>query len=124
MGNLRHCPPAELNSSWAGRSCGSPAPAEKALCLYRFSGFHPVIAAQIRCKSRHPPPCERLHPAPAGAYLRAKLGRGSMSLRFLGAALAVPLFLAAGAAAADDAAPAAKGATTTPDEPGLKAPPG
>jgi hypothetical protein len=47
-----------------------------------------------------------------------------MSLRLLGAALAVPLFLAAGApAAADDAKPVAASATT-PDEPGLKAPKG
>ena len=46
-----------------------------------------------------------------------------MSLRLFGAALAVPLFLAAAApATADDAKPAAKAAT--PDEPGLKAPPG
>jgi hypothetical protein len=46
-----------------------------------------------------------------------------MSLRFVGAALAVPLFLAAaGPAAADDAKPAA--GATTPGEPGLKAPPG
>jgi hypothetical protein len=43
-----------------------------------------------------------------------------MSLRFVGAALAVPLFFAAGApAAADTAKPAA-----VPDEPGLQAPPG
>jgi hypothetical protein len=46
-----------------------------------------------------------------------------MSLRFVGAALAVPLFLAAAApAAADDAKPAAKAAL--PEEAGLKAPPG
>jgi hypothetical protein len=48
-----------------------------------------------------------------------------MSLRFAGAALAVPLFIAAAApAAADTAPPPAKAATTTPDEPGLKAPKG
>ena len=48
-----------------------------------------------------------------------------MSLRFIGAALAVPLFVAATTpAAAEDARPAAKAATTTPDEPGLKAPKG
>ena len=46
-----------------------------------------------------------------------------MSLRLFGAALAVPLFLAAAApAAADDAKPAAKAAL--PEEAGLKAPPG
>ncbi len=55
-----------------------------------------------------------------------------MSLRLFGAALAIPLFLAAGAAGAtddltwDSTSPAASGATATthPDEPGLKAPPG
>ena len=46
-----------------------------------------------------------------------------MSLRLFGAALAVPLFLAAAApAAADDAKPAVKAAL--PEEAGLKAPPG
>ena len=51
-----------------------------------------------------------------------------MSLRLLGAALAVPLFLAAGAAgAADDLkwdATTASASATAPTEPGLQAPPG
>ncbi len=48
-----------------------------------------------------------------------------MSLRLLGAALAIPLcFAAAAASAAGDPSKSAAAATTTPDEPGLKAPKG
>jgi len=49
-----------------------------------------------------------------------------MNLRFVGAALAIPLLLAAGAAiaAGDPPKATASGATTAPDEPGLKAPKG
>ena len=47
-----------------------------------------------------------------------------MSLRLLGAALAIPLCFAATAASAAGDPPKAAAAATTPDEPGLKAPPG
>lgn len=47
-----------------------------------------------------------------------------MNLRLIGAALAVPLFLAAGPATAAGDPPKAAASTSTPDEPGLKAPPG